>query len=398
VPPMRCSRATTLATLVAVTLAGCDGGGTAVESDPAGALAEAVEALGEYDGIELIVGLDGDEDVLATAAESDLDDDIQLLLGSRIVLRATGRDAADAEGEVIVELRGGPVAELRSLPGGQLFVRLDPEAAADAVGDADLAETLEDAVGTAEELGLGDLAAAVRSGAWIHLTGLDGFADATGAGTDGPAEAEATDVRRRLTRSLQRFLDQDVQVSHRGEEDAGERLTATTTRADLARLLGEVTSVVGDLGGLAGEALELDPDEVGDDPVELDVWLDRGRLSQVGFDLSNLAEDGEGAPEGTYLAVRVEEFDGTVDAPDAATDIDLRAILGQLLGGGLGGAPGAGADGRAATADGADQTDLGDPLGGGCIPPDELDTLTGGDPEAEAEVDAAIDAGLVAVC
>jgi hypothetical protein len=394
---MRCLRTTIATTLVAVTLAGCGGGGADVEGDPEGALAEAFEALAEYDGIELIVGVDGDEDALATAAEGDLDDDdLQLLLESRIVLRATGQDAADAQGEVIVELRGEPVAELRFVPDQQLFVRLDADAAADAVGDADLAETLEDAVSTAEELGLGDLAAAVRSGAWIQLTGMDRFAEASGADTDEPSEAEAADVRQRLAGSLQRFLDQDVQVTYQGEEDAGERVTATTTRADLARLLEEVTSVAGDLGGLAGEELELDPDEVGDDPVELDLWLDRGRLSQVGFDLSNLAEDDEGAPEGTYLLVRVEEFGGSVDAPDEATEVDLLAVFGQLLGGGLGGAPGP--DGGAATGDGVDEAEPGDPLGGGCIPQDELDTLTGGDPEAEAEVAAAIDAGLIEVC
>jgi hypothetical protein len=400
----RATTTTATAALLAVALTACAGGGPDVESDPEAALREAIAALGDYDGIELIASIDADEDALVAAAEGDLDgDDVRLLLDSEVVLRGVAADDDDegqGQAEVVVALGGETVAELRAVDDQAVYVRLDPDAAAEALDDPDLRADLEDAISTLDDVGLGDVATTVRDGEWIRLTGLQQLADATGA--EEPSEEEAADLRARLVGSLQRFLDEDVEVTYVGEEDPGERVTATTTASALAELLEEVTTAAGDLGGLAGDDLGFDPDEVGDDPVTVDVWLDRGRLSQVGVDLANLAEDGDGAPEGTFLLVRVEEFGGSVDAPSEATEVDLLQVFGQLLGGGFGGAPGGdGADGAApdldAEAPEADATD-GDPLGGGCIPQEEIDAVTGGDPAAEAEVDAAVDAGLLEIC
>jgi hypothetical protein len=396
----RTSTTTAAAALLAVTLTACGGGGPDVESDPEAAVREAIEALGDYEGIELIASIDADEDALVASAEGDLDeDDVRLLLDSEVVVRAVVADDEGGSGqaEVIVDLGGETVAELRAVDEEAIYVRLDPDAAAEALDDPDLRASLDDAISSVDEFGLGDLATTIRDGEWVRLTGLQQFAEATGA--EEPTEEEAADLRSRLVGSLQRFLDEDVEVTYVGEEDAGERVTATTTASALAELLEEVTSAAGDLGGLAGEDLGFDPDEVGDDPVAVDVWLDRGRLSQVGFDLASLAEDGDGAPEGTFLLVRVEEFGGTVDAPSEATEVDLMQVFGQLLEGGLSGAPGT--DGAAPGVD-ADAPDAGeaegDPLGGGCIPQDEIDAVTAGDPAAEAEVEAAVDAGLLEIC
>jgi hypothetical protein len=396
----RATTTTATAALVAVTLSACGGGGPDVESDPEAALRDAVEALGDYDGIELIASIDADEDAMVAAADGDLDDDdVRLLLDSEVVLRAVVGDGEDEQGrgEVLVDLGGETVAELRAVDEEAVYVRLDPDAAAEALDDPDLRASLEDAISTVDEFGLGDLATTIRDGEWVRLTGLQQFAEATGA--EEPTEEEAADLRSRLVGSLQRFLDEDVEVTYVGEEDPGERVTATTTTSALAGLLEEVSAAAGDLGGLAGEDLGFDPDEVGDDPVAVDVWLDRGRLSQVGFDLASLAEDGDGAPEGTFLLVRVEEFSGSVDAPSEATEVDLLQVFGQLLGGGLGGATGT--DGGAAPGVDADAPEgeaEGDPLGGGCIPQDEIDAVTAGDPAAEAEVEAAVDAGLLEIC
>jgi hypothetical protein len=397
----RTSTTTAAAALLAVTLTACGGGGPDVESDPEAAVREAIEALGDYEGIELIASIDADEDALVASAEGDLgEDDVRLLLGSEVVVRAVVADDEGGSGqaEVIVDLGGETVAELRAVDEEAIYVRLDPDAAAEALDDPDLRASLDDAISSVDEFGLGDLATTIRDGEWVRLTGLQQFAEATGA--EEPTEEEAADLRSRLVGSLQRFLDEDVEVTYVGEEDAGERVTATTTASALAELLEEVTSAAGDLGGLAGEDLGFDPDEVGDDPVAVDVWLDRGRLSQVGFDLASLAEQGEGAPEGTFLLVGVEEFSGSVDAPSEATDVDLLQVFGQLLGGapgGGGGAPGGGGDAPDADAPDAGETD-GEPLGGGCIPQDEIDAVTGGDPEAEAEIEAAVDAGLIEIC
>ncbi len=380
------------------TLTACSGGGPDVESDPAQALSDAIEALADYDGIELVVAIDGDRDAIAAAAEGDLDDsEVSLLLDSSIQIRAAGEDEDDAQAEVIVDLAGQQAFELRYLPENQLFLRLDLDAVGEAVDDPSFGESIGQAVDAAAQFGLGDVATAVRDGEWVKLTGIDQFAEfARNPRTEEPTEEEVEDVQQRIVTAMQRFLDRDVTVAYQGEEEAGERVTATTTQGALAQLFDEITTIAGDLSGVDADQFGLDgtPGEGSDEPVDIDFWIDGGELSQIGFDLSALAEeDGEGAPEGTFLLVSIDEFSGSVTAPDESTEVDLFAIFGTLMGGGLGGLD----DGGVEVEEG-EPGEGGDELGGSCIPQEQIDELTGDDPDAEAEIQGAIDAGLVEIC
>lgn len=392
--------------LLATGLTACGGGGADVESDPKQALADAIEALGEYDGVEMLFSIDGDREALALAADGELDHETtELLLESTVLVRAAGEDEADAQGEIVVSLRGQDSVEMRILPEERFFLRVDLDAIGEAIGEADLAADLDELVAAAEQFGLGEVAEVVRAGGWIELLGADQLTEMAGmpGGTEEPSEEEIEDVRDQLVTTMQRFLDEDVEVEHMGDESAGERVRATTTEADLADLFDEVTTMLGDLGGIDAEALGGLPETSGsDDPVHIDFWLDGGELSQVGFDLGQLGDDG--APEGTYILVAIEEFTGSVEAPDDATQVDLMEVLGGLFGG-PGGFTGM-EDGMEPGLEGEfdegefDEGDLEgeDPLGGECVPQEEIDELTGGDPELEAEFDMLLEMGVLEVC
>jgi hypothetical protein len=385
--------------LLSAGLTAC-GGGSDVEDDPKSALAEAIEALGDYDGIELLLSIDGDADALMAATDGDLDEETtELLLDSTVLLRAAGEDENDAQAEVVVSLRGEEALEVRVLPEQRFFVRVDLDAVDDALGDAELAASLDDLVDTAEAFGLGEIAAVVRRGGWIEVTGLEQFGELTGTSDtteEEPSEEEVEDVRERLVSTLQRFLEEDVTVTHVGEETAGERVRATTTEGDLASLLDELSTIVGDVSGVDPDTFAELPDASGsDDPVDIDFWLDGGELSQVGFDLAQL-EEGE-APEGTYVLLGVEEFTGSVEAPDDPTQIDLFEVVGGMFGGGFDEG-----DLEDLEEGELEEGDLGDgatdPLGGECIPREELEELIGDDEEAQAEIDDAIEMGFIEVC
>jgi hypothetical protein len=382
-----------------LTACGTGDGGTAVEDDPKTALSEAVEALGDDDGIELTFAVDGDRDAIVAASDGEVTaEDADLVLDSSMVLRAAGEDENDAQAEFVVNVGGADVVEVRIVPEQRFFARVDLDAIGDVVDDPGFAEGVDEAVAQAEAFGLGELATAVRSGDWIELKGVEQLTEfAEGMSGEQPQEEELTeedveDVRARIVDALQRFLDEDVDVAYVGEESAGQRVTATTTQADLTGLFDEIAAVASDLGGVDPETLGADVPEASDDPVELDFWIADGRLSQVGFDLAQTDDSGD-MPEGTYMLAAVAEFDGSVEAPAEATEIDLFAIVGNVLGGAMGGdlGGGSGAD------DGTDGTGEGDPLAQ-CFTEEELDEMTGGDEAARAELDAAIELGVIEVC
>ncbi|WP_052668000.1 hypothetical protein [Nitriliruptor alkaliphilus] len=389
--------------LFTTSLTACNGGGTDAEDDPTTALQEAVEALADYDGIELRLSIDGDRDAIIEAADGELDEDTaDLLLGSSLLLRAAGEDEADAQAEFIVELGGREAVEVRVLPEQRFFVRVDLDAIGDVVDDPDFASGVDEAVGMAEAFGLGEVASAARAGDWIELKGFEQLAEFAGGfggdtTEDEPTEEQIEDVRERIVASFQRFLAQDVTLEHVGEESAGDRITATTTEGDLARLFEEISRIAGDLSGVDPDAFgDTGVDTTSDTPVQLDFWIDGGELRQVGYDLSQIEGD-DTAPEGTYVLATIAEFSGTVEAPADAVEIDLFAIIGNMFGGmgDFGGFD----DFDDFDDDGFGDDDFGDePLGGDCIPQEQIDALTGGDEAAQAELDAAVEMGLIEIC
>ncbi|MEX1178818.1 MAG: hypothetical protein WEB09_10185 [Nitriliruptor sp.] len=384
------------------TLTACSG--TDVESDPEGALAEAVDALGEYDGIELSLGIAGDRDAIAATTEGDLDaSQVDLLLDSSVTIRAIGDDADDAQAEVLVELGEERAVEVRLLPEQLLFFRVDLDVVDGALDDPAFRTSVDEAVAAAEGFGLGEVAETVRSGGWIQLTGLEQLTEFAGSATDGqePTDEETEDVRERIVATIEDFIDEDVDVAYVGTEDAGERVTATTTQTALNGLVEEISAIAGEASGVDGDQLGLDvPGSESDEPVELDLWIDDGRLSQIGFDLSRL-EGEESAPEGTFLLLGLEEFSGSVGPPSDSTELDLFAILGGLFAGNVGGFDGA-PEGDAGAGPGSEPgggTDVesDDPLGSqDCIPQEVVDEALAS--EGGESLQSAIDEGIITVC
>jgi hypothetical protein len=386
----------------------CAGDTTDANDDPRTALTEAIEALEDYDGIELGFGIDGDRDAIMAADEEIDENTADLVLNSSVIVRAAGEDESDAQAEVLVNLDEQQVLEVRVLPEQRFYVRVDLDAVATALDDPAIADGLDEAVGMAEMFGLGELATAVRAGDWVQLTGIEQLAEfasgASGGGDeDQPTEEEVEDVRERVVASLQRFVAEDVELTHVGEESAGERITATTTEGDLAGLFEEIATIASDVSGVdpADVGAEVPADADSDTPIDIDFWIDGGELSQIGFDLSQ-AEGEDALPEGTYLLVTIEEFTGSVDAPEESTEIDLFAIMGNLFGGGFGEGDleGDGFEGEGLEDEGLEDGagDEGELPGGECIPQEQLDELFGGDEEAQAEIDAAIEEGFIEVC
>lgn len=389
-------------------LTGCTGiTSTDVESDPEDALRGAVEAVGDYDGIELTLSATGD----AAALADDPDDErtAQLVLDSRIVIIAAGESEEDVQVELRVDLDGNDVFELRVLPGSQVFLRADPEGFAEAVDDPTITDDLDGLVDAARELGFGDVAEVALSGGWIELTGVEqlqefaeGFGGPMGAEEE-PSEEDIERLQEQVVGAFERFVDEDVSVAYVGSDDAGERVRATATGAALQRLLTEITGIAAEAGGvdpnLLGD-LDVDGDLPDDASFTLDVWIDGGELSQVGVDLAELDDAGE-IPGDTFLLVGIAEFTGQVEAPADAEPFDLFGLISGFLFGGMGGPGGMDLEGGIDDLDGLEDPpaapgedeldDLGefDEAEIECVPQDEVD---------EFELQELVDAGFLEVC
>jgi hypothetical protein len=408
--------------LLAGGLTACNDESSEVESDPSGSLSEAVRGLEDYEGVELTLAFDGDQEAIEASLEDP--DAARLLLDSQISIRARGESEDDTQVEMVVDLDGNDAVEVRVLPPQRLFFRVDVEAISEVVDDPEFDQGVQEVREGAAQFGFGDLADDVAAGNWIELTGLEQLEEMLGAqGEEEPSEEEIEDLQQRIVGALERFLDEDVEVSYVGSEDNGERVRATTDGASVNELLSEITEIAGEAGGVdAGQLQGLDQEEIpSDEQVVLDAWIDDGVLAQVGFDLSTIEEaDGDGAPEGTYILLGIAEFTGTIEAPDEATEFDLFGLVGGFMGGmgaEPGMEPGVEPDGDPGAEPGTEPDVDGDlddePVDGGdpeadpgedpaaaeCVEQEEIDAVVeqGGD-EAQAEIDEAIEAGMIEVC
>jgi hypothetical protein len=395
---------------LALTSVGCDHGGTSVEDDPEQALREALEELADYEGIELLVQLSADDDAQAQALREDgLDEDeLELLLTASLLVRATGGDD-DGRAEFVVTIDDDAVAELRVLPDTDLYLRLDLQRLIELVDDPEATTQLDELALQAEAFGLREAVEAARAGDWIQVTGVEQMLNLFGMSPT-PAEEVDDDEAERLAEELSaaavRFLDRDVDVTYVGSEDAGERVRATTDGASLSAFLEDVNRIVASseaLGGADPQDLAGDLGDLPDDAtVSLDAWLQDGRLTQLALDLAAL--DDEGTIEGELLlVVGVAEFTGSVDAPDEAVVVDLFGLLGGFLGGFGGGGPDAFGDQE--PDDGFDDDTFDDDAfdesfgADDCLSEEELDQMRAFlEPEEQAELDEAIEMGIIPVC
>ena len=329
-------------------LTACTGSSAEVENDPEGALRDAVEALGDYDGVELVLSASGDAAALADDPE-DLDA-VELLLSGTVTMRGSGESEEDAQFELVVDLDGTEVFEVRVLPQTQVFLRADVDAVAQAIDDPAITADLQELVAAAEQFGFGDLAQVAVDGGWIELTGVEQLTEfAEGFGgmdqTEEPSEEELERLQEQVVSAFDRFIDQDVAVTYVGSEDAGERVQATADGAALESLFQELTAIAADAGGVDPAMLgDLESDIPEGETFTLDAWIDGGELSQIGIDLGGLDDSGE-IPADTFLLVGIADFAGSIEAPAEAEPFDLFGLISGFLFGGLDGMDGLGGPG-----------------------------------------------------
>lgn len=421
---------------LAVLATGCDGAtdavedaadsGAGVEDQPQEALQSAVDALGDWEGIEAAFRLDADDDVRTEAmADGELtEDEVDRLLGSSIEMRAGGLDDPDAAGfEAAVVVDGSSVLDLQVSGDERFFVRVDAQALSRLSGDVELGD-LDDLVGSARMFGLGDVAQAAADGRWVELIGIDNVMELAGAGATAETEEPEVDEEERealnirIITTFERFLDEDVTVSYVGSDDVGEQVRMTTDGASLEALVGDLKTEFDRAGLLedagAGELddLDVDPDMV----VSIDAWIQSGELRQLAVDLNALDEDDQ-LPGELLLIVTLEEFTGTVTEPDDAEPFDVLTLVGAFLGGmgddafgpgdlsGTGDAEGFGDDlsGELDEEEPLGESDpeapVGDEGGRACISEEELDLIEEfGDTEEMGQLEELFDTGVLERC
>jgi hypothetical protein len=388
--------------------------GPDVEEDPAAALREAVAALEDWQGIAAEVRIETDAAARADIIGADdlSEDEVEFWLASSLVVRAGDVGDPDAAGlETSIIVGGDTVFDLRVTGDERFFVRLDLDRLSDLSKRselAELAERSEDAevldgdelLVAARMFGLGDVAQAASEGRWVELIGIEDVMDLAG---DEPAEEPEIDeteldaLTERLSTTFQRFVNDDVEVAYVGDDDSGERVRIVTDGASLEALVAELTSDLDQAGLLedvAGENLDdLDIDD--DQVVTVDAWIDGGELRQLGFDPSTF-DDANELPGEILALITLDEFTGSIQAPDDAEPFDVLSLFGAFFGG-MGNDPFGDADAvfdeEPFEDDGASDDE------GACITDEELAELeefAGAD--AAAEFEALIDAGFLERC
>jgi hypothetical protein len=328
--------------LLLVVVTACGGNeADEVAEDPQGSLREAVEAVGEWEGINLELRLDVDEAGReALLSEEDMtQEELDLLLDGRVVATIANLDDPETSSFATrIVLDGNDLLELRVTEDERFFVRVDLQAVSEAADDEVLApEDIDELVGMADMLGVGEAGEALAGSEWIELTGIEQLMALAGAqpeDTEAPDEAAAERIAERTST----FVEQDVTVETVGSDDIGERVRATTNGAALRRFLDDVSAEV-DTGGLleesGGQDLADDLTDLPDDAVvSLDAWIDGGELRQLAIDLASLDEEVDVDGE-LWLIIAMEEYSGSVDAPDEATTLDVFSLVGGFLGGGF---------------------------------------------------------------
>src|SRR5688572_11229563 len=104
---------------------GDSGGGPDPADDPKGALTNALENLGEYEGIDMTFSLDSTADDLAAVSEGDLtEEQADIILNSSINVKAiSGESLEDTQFEFVVDIDSSLV-EMRFV-NGTLYARGD---------------------------------------------------------------------------------------------------------------------------------------------------------------------------------------------------------------------------------------------------------------------------------
>ncbi|HEX2058824.1 MAG TPA: hypothetical protein VHI71_10710 [Actinomycetota bacterium] len=313
----------------AVLLAGAcsDGGEEQAAENPEQAFSDALEALGDYEGVTIEMTVEGD--AASLAAQDMTEEEAQKLLDSSLTLSTKGGTPEDAQAEIAVNVAGNEDAvELRVVE-QSLYARVEVRDLVEEFGGnaAEIDATVQQA--TAQGF---DFAQPLVDGEWIGVENINELAEQFGGGqlpTPDPEEAQA------VADEIARIFEQNASVTSEGSDDVGAHLVVSVPlRETLSESLDALQGLSGaPAGAIPGDALQ----EVPDASIPVDAWISDGQLVQVEFDFVKIAEAlDEPQPEGVEdLAIRatLDEFTEDVEAPSDFTAINLQEILQSFFGG-----------------------------------------------------------------
>lgn len=321
-----------LVTIIALALVGaaCGEGSSGTSDDPQATLTSALENLEGSAGTTMQVSLQSTAESLQALASNGGEalsaEDAQKVLDSSVTISSNfEEDPAKAAAQLVVNVAGDDDLELRVL-GHSFYVRADVRSLLETFGqDPAMADQLAQ---QAAMSGLGFVQPLI-DGEWLEVKGLEEMMSQAGA------QPTPTEEQRKVLSGLVESLEGATTVTSEGDDDVGEHLVASVRLRDAYEHLQKAVADLGQLpaaGGLPATS------EVPDETIEVDLWVDDGRLTQVEFDFLQL-RDFEGAeiPEGVdEMAVRValSEFSGQVDRPAGAVPVDLQQVFQGMLGAG----------------------------------------------------------------
>jgi hypothetical protein len=313
--------------LVVVLVAVACGGPAADSRAPKALLSDALDDLKRSEGVTVDLSLRSTpESIVALASESgeplDAGDAHRILDSSLRISSARTTETGRGAAEIVLTVAGTEGLELRTVD-GVLYVRADVR---------HLLETFGGEPGAAEELAQQAAASGLEfvgpllEGRWLALEGFDRVMARVGA--EPTPTAEQQEVLDELAASLER----SATVTSEGSDDAGEHLVASLSLRevyeDLRRLAEGLTPAPP--GRLSSNT------EVPEEEIEIDLWVDEGRLTQVEFDFLQLRAVGDvSIPDGVEeLALRVglADFSRAIAVPADAVPVDLREVVRGFLG------------------------------------------------------------------
>lgn len=314
---------------VALILPACSAnGGPDAGEDPKGALTSAFERMGDSEGQTMEFSLRSDEASLAAFSEGDLsEEDASTILNSKITVSSTNpEDPKDVEFEMVVDV-AGDLIEMKQLE-EIVYVRVDGRAFIERFGSE-----AEIEAGLAEMPPQFAWLNSLVDGEWIALTGAEALQQQLGAPTPDAATQD------KLAADLIRAIEENAEVRSEGAEDVGDHLVATMQVRPLFRSFMQTVQSLGGLSGLGGAGAPLpSASDIPDEEVDVHFWIDDGTLTQVEFDVTQFEDwaEADDFPQGVNeMALRLsfEGFDGGVEAPDAAEEVDMMEVMQIFMGG-----------------------------------------------------------------
>lgn len=322
--------------LVSALSMGACAGSESKSEDPKATLISAMENTGQAEGLTVTLSIESDPESLnkldrsGNESQGIAEEDAEKLLASSMTISTRGSGEEGAF-EMLINVAGEHDIEIKAID-KVLYFRADVEGLVETFG-GDTSE-IETGVQQAEAQGL-DFVRPAAEGEWVSIAGLgDSLGQITGQTP--PAVPEQEQLIQDLTASFK----ENATVTSEGQEDAGEHLVVSVPLRETYE------NFVEDFSQLSQQIpLGQLPDSSGvpDEDINLDIWVDDERVTQVLFDLVQVAElEGDSdVAEGTQVGflAEIEEFEEEIEAPEDAVAIDPQQILG-IFGGFLGGMQG----------------------------------------------------------